>query len=43
MKKYVNGFKKDYKDTIGHEMIKKEANDINTLDDLNFLKFIFKR
>ena len=43
LKKYISGFKKDYKDTIGYEMINKEANDINTFDDLNFLKFIFKK
>ena len=43
VKRYINGFKKDYKDTIGYEMINKKANDINTLDDLNFLKFIFER
>jgi CMP-N-acetylneuraminic acid synthetase len=43
VKKYISGFKKDYKDTIGYEMINKEANDINTFDDLNFLKFLFKK
>lgn len=43
VKKYISGFKKDYKDTIGYEMINKEAKDINTFDDLNFLKFIFKK
>lgn len=43
MKKYLKGFNKDYKDTIGYEMINKNANDINTPNDFSFLKFIYKK
>ncbi len=43
MQRYLKRFDKDFKDTIGYEMINKKANDINTPDDLNFLKLIYKR
>jgi|TARA_B110000211_G_C14041063_1_gene536801 CMP-N-acetylneuraminic acid synthetase len=43
LKKYKKGFKSNYKNTIGYEMIKKEANDINNLSDLNYLKFLYKK
>ena len=43
MQRYLKGFNKDFKDKIGYEMVNKKANDINTPDDLNFLKSIYKR